>query len=302
MATNQILTRQSGEEEIRRYFNAVLQLSASENEFPVNFEEVWMLVYKDKHKAVNELKEKFIENIDFQAVTQKVECKNGFGCSRRTDYFLTVSCLEFFIARKVREVFEVYRQVFHRKTNIHQISRKELARMIYESELENERLQSALRRQEQKILELKQRIENGENLPERVTKLEQLVIPGFCHLPEGTQPQKKEVIGGRIKPSISKTRYPGALLVNDMRSRMLLENGINVRSRDIFRWLLREGWILQTESVHNMPSELSVNNGWILPAWGTGRKDSDKTFYTPRFTEKGYRHFLELIMQKGGIL
>ena len=29
------------------------------------------------------------------------------------NYFLTLSCLEFFIARKVRSVFEVYRKVFH---------------------------------------------------------------------------------------------------------------------------------------------------------------------------------------------
>lgn len=32
------------------------------------------------------------------------------------DYMLTVSCMEFFIARKVRAVFEVYRQVFHKAT------------------------------------------------------------------------------------------------------------------------------------------------------------------------------------------
>ena len=29
-------------------------------------------------------------------------------------YYLSVSCLEFFIARKIRAVFEVYRQVFHK--------------------------------------------------------------------------------------------------------------------------------------------------------------------------------------------
>lgn len=114
MAKEIILSKESSESEIKAYFNEVLKLSQSDNEFPINFDEVWMLVYQDKHKAVNELKDKFIEGVDYQALTQKVECQNGIGYSRRIDYYLTVSCMEFFIARKVRPVFEVYRQVFHR--------------------------------------------------------------------------------------------------------------------------------------------------------------------------------------------
>jgi len=111
---NLILTKSSTEDDLKRYFNAVLELSQSDNEFPINFDEVWMLVYKDKHKAVEDLRDRFLEDVDYQAVTQKVECQNGIGYSRRTDYFLTVSCMEFFIARKVRPVFEIYRRVFHK--------------------------------------------------------------------------------------------------------------------------------------------------------------------------------------------
>lgn len=110
---NIVLTKESSEKEIKAYFAAVLKLTESQNEFPVNFDEVWMLVYKDKHKAIEELKDKFIQDVDFKALTQKVQCSNGIGSSRRTDYYLTVPCMEFFIARKVRPVFEVYRQVFH---------------------------------------------------------------------------------------------------------------------------------------------------------------------------------------------
>lgn len=108
------LTKQSSENEIKDYFKAVLKLAKSQKEYPINFDEVWMLVYEDKHKAVNELKDKFIQDIDFKAVTQKVECSNGIGYSRRIDYYLTISCMEFFIARKVRPIFEVYRKVFHK--------------------------------------------------------------------------------------------------------------------------------------------------------------------------------------------
>lgn len=105
-----ILSKESSESEIKRYFNAVLELSKSDNEYPINLEDVCMLVYSEKSKAVRALRENFIENVDFITVSQ-----NGEGGKfARTDYYLTVSCMEFFIARKVRPVFEVYRRVFHK--------------------------------------------------------------------------------------------------------------------------------------------------------------------------------------------
>lgn len=53
MSTNITLSKESSEREIKAYFNEILKLSQSDNEFPVNFDDVWMLVYQDKHKAVN---------------------------------------------------------------------------------------------------------------------------------------------------------------------------------------------------------------------------------------------------------
>lgn len=40
MAANLILSKESSESEIKRYFNAVLELSKSDNEFPINIDEV----------------------------------------------------------------------------------------------------------------------------------------------------------------------------------------------------------------------------------------------------------------------
>lgn len=115
MATNLILTKESSDTEIRSYFKAILELSKSDNEFPVNLEEVWMLVYPRKDHAVRELKENFIEYIDYQVSLKNGE--NPKGGRPSENYYLTIPCLEFFIARKVRAVFEVYRQVFHFKMN-----------------------------------------------------------------------------------------------------------------------------------------------------------------------------------------
>ena len=133
---------------MRSYFNAILELSKSDNEFPINLDEVWMLVYSEKGKAVRALKENFIEGVDYQLFPknggnqEKVFAQNGKnsqGGRPANDYYLTISCMEFFIARKVRPVFEVYRQVFH-KVAKHELSRKELALMVVQAEEEKERL------------------------------------------------------------------------------------------------------------------------------------------------------------------
>lgn len=110
---NLILTKTSNENEIRNYFKAVLKLSKSNEEFPVNLEDVWPLVYPRKDHAVRELTDNFIENIDYQVFLKNGENLQQGGRPAH-EYTLSVSCMEFFIARKVRTVFNVYRQVFHR--------------------------------------------------------------------------------------------------------------------------------------------------------------------------------------------
>lgn len=125
------------------YFTAVLNLSRSDEKFPVNLDDVWPLVYVRKDVAVKALRENnlFMEGIDYILVHQNVQqdctenqplhqnvqrteqplTQNGewsangqFNGSDKVTYMLSVPCLEFFIARKVRPVFEVYRQVFHK--------------------------------------------------------------------------------------------------------------------------------------------------------------------------------------------
>ena len=128
------LTQQSSDSEIKAYFIQVLNLSRSKEEFPVNLDEVWALAYKEKGKAVRALRtnELFVEGIDYQVFTpngqktDEVFAQNGkksddsqddgrnVGGRPQNTYMLSVPCLEFFIARKVRPVFEVYRQVFHK--------------------------------------------------------------------------------------------------------------------------------------------------------------------------------------------
>lgn len=120
----QQLTKQSTDLEIKAYFEEVLKLAKDSKEFPVNLDDVWPLVYSAKEKAVRALKtnDLFLQNVDYQVLAQNGEnsevlAQNGGKVrnGRPTKiYMLSVPCLEFFIARKVRPVFEVYRQVFHK--------------------------------------------------------------------------------------------------------------------------------------------------------------------------------------------
>lgn len=75
-----------------------------------------MLVYGRKSDAVEALtsNEQFIQEVDYKVLRQNPQNPKG---GRPADiYMLSVSCLEYFIVRKVRSVFEVYRQVFHKVT------------------------------------------------------------------------------------------------------------------------------------------------------------------------------------------
>lgn len=112
MESNIILTKESSSEEIKNYFQAILKLSQADNKFPIKLDEVWPLVYSEKSKAVRALVENFIQDIDYQILAQNG--KNSAQVGRPSNvYYLSLPCLEYFIARKVRPVFEVYRQVFH---------------------------------------------------------------------------------------------------------------------------------------------------------------------------------------------
>lgn len=109
------LTKQSSDSEIKRYFTAVLKLAKSSEQFPVNLEEVWPLVYGKKSDAVQALQRDFIEDVDYQVLRQNPQNPNGG--RPINEYKLSVSCLEYFIVKKVRPVFEVYRKVFHKTTS-----------------------------------------------------------------------------------------------------------------------------------------------------------------------------------------
>ena len=78
------------------YFKAVLKLAKSKEEFPVNLEDVWPLVYTKKSDAVEALRRDFIEKEDFVSLRQNPQPDSQWiNPNPKIDYFISVSCLEY---------------------------------------------------------------------------------------------------------------------------------------------------------------------------------------------------------------
>ena len=123
------LTKESSQEELRAYFALVLDYAKTQDEFPVDLDDVWPLVYSMKQHAVAALRESdvFFEGEDFVSEKSKAifteNRENKSECSsegkvetrgrKEEKYYLATSCLEYLIARKVRPVFDVYRRCLH---------------------------------------------------------------------------------------------------------------------------------------------------------------------------------------------
>jgi phage antirepressor YoqD-like protein len=120
---------------IRSYFEKVLNLSKLGDKFPVNLDDVWPLVYSAKEKAVRALvsSDQFMQGIDYEILATNGE---NITVGRPVNvYMISISCMEYFIARKVRSVFNVYRGVFHKVINKIPSSYSEALRM-YADEVE----------------------------------------------------------------------------------------------------------------------------------------------------------------------
>jgi hypothetical protein len=140
------LNKESSESDIKIYFQSVFEISQSGEEFPVDFDLVWPLVYSRRDNAIRDLKEGAIENIDyilllkneernFDETLNKIGKRGG---RNKISYKLTVSCMEWFVARKKREVFEVYRQVFHKMPKI-LVENTELKNLLSETKILREK-------------------------------------------------------------------------------------------------------------------------------------------------------------------
>jgi len=134
--TQTTLSQLSSTNQVKAYFTQVVNLYNSGQQFPINLDDVWPLAYPRKDHAVRAIQKDFIEGIDYEVLLKNGE-QNGSGGHNKETYMLTISAMEWLIARKVRHVFEVYRNMFyfsikkigHRLVNFNS-DEKELLRLV----------------------------------------------------------------------------------------------------------------------------------------------------------------------------
>lgn len=94
-------------EKLRSYFDKLFKAEDSGEDYPCQLEHVWKVGYASKGSAVKALRKNYTEGVDFEVVIQLD--KNPLGGRPEETYKLSVSCLEHFVVRANRAVFEVYR-------------------------------------------------------------------------------------------------------------------------------------------------------------------------------------------------
>ena len=257
--TNIILTKESNQSEIKCYCSAILELSKSDNEFPINLDEVWMLAYTRKADAVEALQNNFIEGVDYQVLRKNPQNPNGG--RPIIDYHLTVSCLEFFIARRIRPVFEVYRQVFHGAAKMVQkeLSRKELLQMALEAEEEKERLMLENEQQQARI----------------------------------------EADAPRVLFSQAVETSGKSILIGEL-AKILRQNGVQIGERRLFEWLRKNGFLCSQGERYNQPTQRAMEMGIFEIKKTTIQKPDGTTLVstTTKVTGNGQIYFVDKFLRQ----
>lgn len=100
-------------EEVKSYFTSLynLVLEKGEDEFCVDLDDVFHYAYKAKKEAVRALTKSdvFINGYDYIVVRKAAQGQ----FDSKTKILMTMRCFEFFIVKKNRTLFEVYRSIFH---------------------------------------------------------------------------------------------------------------------------------------------------------------------------------------------
>ncbi len=258
-----ILTKNSNSSEIKQYFLHILELKNSHEEFPVDLDEVWTLVYTRKDSAVKDLTKNFIQDIDYQVFRQKAE-QNGSGGHNKITYKLSVSCLEYFIARKIRAVFNVYRAVFHQK----------IERQLDLSDPNNvlRIVQNWKEEHDKRLLLEQQNAHHIETIKEQAPKVL------FANAVEGSQ---------------------SSCLVGEL-AKILRQNGVDIGQNKLFKWLRDNRYLGSVGERYNVPNQRYIEQGLFTIKKGvrSGNGGVLKTTITTKVTGKGQSYFINKFLNK----
>ena len=257
-----ILTKDSTAEQLRAYFEFLLKLYRSNEKYPVDLDSVWMVVYSRRDKALASLREIFIEGVDYNLHQEgKVVSFNDLRNGVKVTASLTVECFEYFIARKVRKVFDVYRSVFHDVA----IGKVVALPQDYASALRE--LADQVERNQQLLLENKQQA---------------TVI---------AEQKPKVVFADAIVGSQS------SCLIGEL-AKIITQNGYKIGQNRLFEWLRNNHFLGTTGEYYNIPNQKYVEQG-LFEIKKTSHSENGvmKTTSTPKVLPKGQLYFVNMFLK-----
>ena len=260
------LTRESSSSQLKAYFEKVLELYKSNEQFPIDLDDVWMLVYKRRDHAVRELRENFVDGEDYYRLPKNgesaVRTSNGKLSGSKPDvYRLSVSCLEYFIAKKVRPVFDVYRSVFNKvATGEVQALPKDYATALRE-------------------------------LANQVELNERLALENRQQQTELEEQRPKVVFSDAVIGSKS------SCLIGEL-AKILTQNGYKIGQNRLFEVLRKKHFLGSHGEYYNIPNQRYVEQGLFELRKSThSRNGVMHTTETPLVTGKGQVYFVNYFLK-----
>lgn len=176
--------------------------------------------------------------------------------------------------------------------SLESLTRKQILQMALEAEEEKERIAARLALSEQKNLELQASV--GSILP-RLEALEQQMKTSHALQTEQSQVRIPKTTGRKkiaLDPLEIRKRYPQYKSSRDT-LKWLKEKGIRIKNFDFYALMRQNGLISSDDATYNMPTDESVEKGWMIPGLsGTHQLIDGRHYYTPYFSPEGLEYIL----------
>ena len=259
-------------------------------------------MYSRKDKAVRALKTDFIENDDYlvenQSLPQNGEQKRGG--QNREEYWLSVPCLEYFIVKKVRPVFEVYRQVFHKVADMIEQGKVptsfaealELAakkqREIEQLELENNKLESRRKTALKMYMNQKERADYHRMVSDSRMKI---IAEKDADLAVTRQELREAQPAIDFATSVMDN---GENCLVGTLAKMISQCGISIGRTRLFEWLRNNDYVGKIGSNKNIPHQQYIDSGiFVIKENNVETKSGEHIIrITAMVTPKGQQYFV----------